>query len=261
MLETVLVDVGGTLWPNHPRRLPGAEALRLAQVRTALPPALRGREAEVVDALEAAMDAPRGAAPDGGAVPVDVDTLAAGAVAGLGVHVGRLVARRIRRAMTLPVAGRFDLLPGAGDLLAAIRQLGLPCVLVSNTRWRDATHYLADFADLGVGGLVDGVVTSLDVGVGKPHPAMFEAALALARCPAAACVMIGNSLTKDVEPAARLGMRTMLVWPDDPAPADGRGGATWAAPDLREAARVLRQATSDQQAGRRGGGGDALSYS
>jgi hypothetical protein len=45
---------------------------------------------------------------------------------------------------------------------------------------------------LGIAHLVDGVVTSLDVGFRKPHPAFFEAALREAGCAPAACVMIAK---------------------------------------------------------------------
>ena len=45
----------------------------------------------------------------------------------------------------------------------------------------------------------------------KPHPSIFEAALKLAGVPAADAVMVGDSLTQDIEGARRVGMRGVLV--------------------------------------------------
>ena len=45
----------------------------------------------------------------------------------------------------------------------------------------------------------------------KPHPSIFEAALKLAGVPAAHAVMVGDSLTHDIEGARRVGMRGVLV--------------------------------------------------
>ena len=49
------------------------------------------------------------------------------------------------------------------------------------------------------------MVTSLDVGFRKPHPAFFEAVLVEAGCAPAECVMIGNSEPNDIQPAIALG--------------------------------------------------------
>jgi FMN phosphatase YigB (HAD superfamily) len=84
-------------------------------------------------------------------------------------------------------------------------------VVVSNVQVRGAAEYWTDFADLGVAHLLDVVITSLDVGFRKPHPVLFEAAIAAAGCEPHECVMIGNSETKDIEPAAAFGMRTIRV--------------------------------------------------
>ena len=57
-----------------------------------------------------------------------------------------------------------------------------------------------------------------DVGFRKPHRAMFDAALALARCPPERCAIIGNSELKDVQPALALGVRTILARIIEPRP-------------------------------------------
>src|SRR5437899_178809 len=147
--------------------------------------------------------------------------------------------RRLRRAMSIPVSDRMRPLPGAVELLAEIRDLGMRNVIASNTYWRDADSYWEDFRLLGMAEHVDGIITSVDAGHLKPHPAVFEMAMRWADVPAERCVVIGNREENDIEPALALGMRTILVYPDDPNPAGSRAHAT--APDLWACARAIRE--------------------
>ncbi len=55
------------------------------------------------------------------------------------------------------------------------------------------------------------VVTPTDCGYWKPHPEIFAAALRTLDVPAAACLMIGDSLKNDVAPAQALGMASFHV--------------------------------------------------
>jgi len=129
-------------------------------------------------------------------------------------------------------------LPGAIELLAEIRALGLRTLITSNTYWRDAESYWEDFRLLGMAEDIEAVVTSVDAGHLKPHPAVFEMAMRVAGVPAERCVVIGNREENDIEPALALGMRTILVYPDDPKPAFSRAHAI--APDLWECAQALK---------------------
>ncbi|HSP90924.1 MAG TPA: HAD-IA family hydrolase, partial [Vicinamibacterales bacterium] len=54
-------------------------------------------------------------------------------------------------------------------------------------------------------------ISSAELGFLKPHPAIFEAALAAVGEPAAAAVMVGDSVKADIEGARRIGMRAVLV--------------------------------------------------
>lgn len=47
--------------------------------------------------------------------------------------------------------------------------------------------------------------------VGKPHPPMFEAALEILNCPAAATLMVGDRLETDIAGANRVGLKSALV--------------------------------------------------
>jgi HAD superfamily hydrolase (TIGR01509 family) len=145
---------------------------------------------------------------------------------------------KIRRAMAIPVSDRMKPLPGAIELLALIRALGLRTVITSNTYWRDADSYWEDFGLLGMAPYIDAVVTSVDAGHLKPHPAVFEMAMRVAEVPAERCVVIGNREENDIEPALALGMWTILVYPDDPKPEASRAHVV--APDLWECAKAVK---------------------
>ncbi len=146
--------------------------------------------------------------------------------------------RRIRRAMSIPVSDRMKPLPGSIELLAEIRSLGMRNVIASNTYWRDADSYWEDFRQLGMAEHVDGIITSVDAGHLKPHPAVFEMAMRWAGVTAERCVVIGNREENDIQPALALGMRAILVYPDDPKPATSRAHAV--VPDLWACAGALR---------------------
>src|SRR6202049_1613883 len=145
---------------------------------------------------------------------------------------------RVRRAMAIPVADRIRPLPGAIELLAYVNAMGLRCVIASNTYWRDAESYWEDFRLLGMADHVDAIVTSVDAGHLKPHPAVFELAMRAAGADAESCVYIGNKEDNDIEPALALGMWTILVHPDDPLPTSSRAHAV--APDLWMCAQALK---------------------
>jgi FMN phosphatase YigB (HAD superfamily) len=119
-----------------------------------------------------------------------------------------------------------------------IHALGLRTVIASNTYWRDADSYWEDFRFLGMAEHVDAIVTSVDAGHLKPHPAVFQAALRWADARPAQCVVIGNREENDIEPALDLGMWTILVHPDDPPPTASRAHAV--APDLWSCALALK---------------------
>jgi HAD superfamily hydrolase (TIGR01549 family) len=59
-------------------------------------------------------------------------------------------------------------------------------------------------------GLIAVTVSSAELGILKPHPGIFEAALERLGVPASRAVMVGDSLTHDVEGARQAGMRG--VW-------------------------------------------------
>src|SRR3989475_7036396 len=166
------------------------------------------------------------------------ETLITGCLSRCGLAADADTIRRSRRAMSIPVSDRMRPLPGAVELLAEIRDLGMRNVIASNTYWRDADSYWEDFRLLGMAEHVDGIITSVDAGHLKPHPAVFEMAMRWAEVPAERCVVIGNREENDIAPALALGMRTILVHPDDPKPRSTRAHAV--APDLWSCAQAVR---------------------
>jgi HAD superfamily hydrolase (TIGR01509 family) len=236
-----MIDVGGTLWPNSwPIRETDGHG-RHQRVAAAMPTL----EPLAVDALMADLiessrfgDEARALSTETPATIAAADVLIAASLARQGLSADVQTVIGIRRAMALPVADRMKPLPGAIELLSEIRALGLRTIIASNTYWRDADSYWDDFRMLGMASYVDAIVTSVDAGHLKPHPAVFEMAMRVAGSPPERCVFIGNREENDIEPALALGMQTILVYPDDPRPASSRAHAV--VPDLWECATALK---------------------
>ncbi len=239
-LDAALFDVGGTLWPNSwPLRATDGQGRR-GRVALALPSQPRTTvDALVDDLIERSRfgDEARAVTTEV-EIPIDADTLVSGCLDRQLLPADPDTVARVRRAMALPVHDRMGPLPGAVELLAEAHALGLRTVIASNTYWRDAESYWEDFRALGMADHIDAIVTSNDAGHLKPHPAVFEMALRASGSERGRCVVIGNREENDIMPALALGMRTILVYPDDPAPASTKADAV--APDLWACAAVLR---------------------
>src|SRR6266852_304624 len=233
-----MVDVGGTLWPNS---WPFRESDALGR-RQRIADAMPGLTPQAADALATDLiqssrpgDEKRSISTE---IVVSAEELIAGSLARQGLAADTETVTRLRRAMSIPVSDRMKPLPGALELLQEIHALGMKTVIASNTYWRDADSYWADFRNLGLAEHIDAIVTSVDAGRLKPHPAVFEMAMRWAGVHPEQCVVIGNREENDIEPALMLGMRTILVHPDDPVPASSRPHAI--APDLWACAQALR---------------------
>jgi len=231
----VLLDIGGTLWPDRWPALPTDRARRAAALRRTLPAltprqALRLHDALVLGTSQvSATTAPAVQAllarvlPDAGLVTL--------------LPAGSPVHAQIRGAMCLPAQGRVLLFPAPATCLGCIHALGLRCVVVSNGTWRDAACYRRDFDAFGIGALVDTMIASAELPFCKPDPAIFAAAIAAAGCAAERCVLIGNSEENDIAPAVALGMRAIRVAIEEPPPATSAANAI--VTSLAEATRVL----------------------
>jgi putative hydrolase of the HAD superfamily len=119
-----------------------------------------------------------------------------------------------RRAMlgALEFTPYPDVLPALGEL----RERGLRLVIASNwdcslPEWLGPT---------GIMELVDGLVTSAEVGAPKPDPRVFERALTIAGVPRERALHVGDKVDNDVQGAAAAGMRGILLQREGDPPAD-----------------------------------------
>jgi HAD superfamily hydrolase (TIGR01509 family) len=226
-VRAVLIDVGGTLWPNVWPERDDDRRERISRLRTAVP-ALGIAEAEaLVDAVsgptatterqpteDIIVSAIRAVKPET-AVPTDAFV----------------------NAMYLPADGRVEAFDGARDLLRGLHDNGVRVVIVSNVMWRKAVSHRRDFDALRLSEYVAGYVTSLDVGWRKPHDRFFRAALALAGEQPESCAMVGDSETNDIEPARARGMFTIRVAIEEPRPT--HTVAHYLCGSLREVTEIL----------------------
>ncbi len=101
----------------------------------------------------------------------------------------------------------FSLFADARPALAAARARGLALVVVSN--WDVSLHEV--LARLGIDSLVDGIVTSAEVGALKPSPEVFTRALELVGVAPANALHVGDSLEEDVVGARGAGIEPILL--------------------------------------------------
>ncbi len=102
----------------------------------------------------------------------------------------------------------FVEIPDARTCVAAVANAGAKVGVLA-----DLTSAGAEGFRVGCPGIVpyvEGWTLSAELGVVKPDPAIFEAALAALGVPAAAVLVVGDSLDRDVAPALALGMSA--VW-------------------------------------------------
>jgi FMN phosphatase YigB (HAD superfamily) len=201
VIQAVLFDVGGTLFEDIDDT---SDAVRLERLRQILPtgdPWMKQLLARELEPL--AFDAAAHVQDTRGAIRRVLERN--------GVAASDALVERVRAAccMPLPSSGGAPR-KGALESLRYAKRKGLKVGLVTNVLWRTQADVLADWESFGFAD-IDVAVTSLDVGQYKPHPAMFELALAELGVAARDAVMVGNSREADIAPAKRLGMRAVLV--------------------------------------------------
>lgn len=107
----------------------------------------------------------------------------------------------------LLAAIRFRPYPEVAGTLARLRADGARLAVVSN--WDVSLHDVLERT--GLRRLVDAVVISAELGVAKPDPAIFYAALERLGADAAGAVHVGDSLDADVAGARAAGLEAVLV--------------------------------------------------
>src|SRR5579863_6334901 len=138
-IETVLMDVGGTLLPNTLTLTP-----RLRDGRTRALSSLLGsgaaKAASVIEEIETQLQMSHEGPPDRVIARVLVEQ---------GFEDEPVRAGKVRQALCVGLAGALVPFDHADELLAGINALGLRCVVLSNTELRDAEMYRRDFTAFG----------------------------------------------------------------------------------------------------------------
>lgn len=124
----------------------------------------------------------------------------------------------------------FALYPDALPAVEALHEKGLMIGVVSNIGTELPDHV----QNVGLGPYVTVTVSSGEVGVAKPHPAVFETALRKAGVSAAEAVHVGDGYESDVVGATNAGLHAIFLL---------REGAT----DAPEATAVVRSLGDVQQ--------------
>lgn len=106
-------------------------------------------------------------------------------------------------------------IPGMAD---ALRELGqtFHLTIVSNTHNADVVP--RQLAAIGAAGQISNIVTSLEVGFRKPHPAVYRAALDRADAEPGQVIFVGDTWDADFDGPRGHGMEAVLV---SPTPRDG----------------------------------------
>lgn len=127
----------------------------------------------------------------------------------LGRALGPAAATLSRESLTEALLDSLSFVPfrDAATALGTLRASGIRAAVVSN--WDCSLGGL--LGELGLGGLLDAVVTSAEAGVRKPDPRIFETALAAVGCPPARALYVGDSLGIDIAGGRAAGIRSVLI--------------------------------------------------
>ncbi len=220
--RAVFFDVGDTLWhaegappPLEFRRLATARAREcLASLGIRFPdPAAASRVAW--DAMEAAI---RHARATGYAEP-DYAEVTRAALAPLGLRMSAGQAGEFLESIYVSgVEGGKAAYPDARAALDTLRARGFRLAIVTNRAFGGA-RFRDDLASMGLDIDWEAIVVSVEVGFLKPHPAIFERALACLNLRPADALMVGNSLADDIAGAQQAGIAA--AWRRSPPDAEG----------------------------------------
>lgn len=121
---------------------------------------------------------------------------------------GPALARRFEDAA---LAGDAEPLPGAGDALERLRSSGVRVALICDTGMSPGRVVRELLRRAGLLEYLEVQVFSNEVGVPKPHPRMFERALAPLGVAPADAVHVGDLRRTDVAGGRAFGMRTVRI--------------------------------------------------
>ena len=116
-----------------------------------------------------------------------------------------------RRFEDAALAGEVDPLPGAGDALERLRSRGVRVALICDTGMSPGRVVRELLRRAGLLDSLEVQIFSNEVGVPKPHPRMFERALAPLRVAPANAVHVGDLRRTDIHGGRAFGMGTVRI--------------------------------------------------
>ena len=135
---------------------------------------------------------------------------------GLDAQVLEALARVVYRELSRGSRLFSDVAPA----LAALRRLGIAVGVVTNTNF--PASFVWDEADrLGLSRYLDAIVASADVGLGKPHGAIFKKAIEMLGSSPGATVFVGDNPLTDIAGAQAAGLVAVLLTRDGDVPGPG----------------------------------------
>jgi putative hydrolase of the HAD superfamily len=204
-IRGVLFDWGGTLVRDDTVRLVDPCGAVASYARDAL-----GLDVDAAG-LEGAMQAVMPEyVPGQTIVPPHISSLLGSAFTRLGLPVDAAAVEACSLRFYDADAAPQRLYDDARALLASLRIRGYAVGVVTNTIF-PGDYFRPSLSRLGIAGYIDTLVTSVDVGLGKPHPAPFLRALADLGLGPHEAVFVGDREETDIAGARAAGMRAVLL--------------------------------------------------
>jgi putative hydrolase of the HAD superfamily len=116
---------------------------------------------------------------------------------------------------TLIEEGSGSLLPFTVSVLGELKKkckLGLITNTIPETKKEDVINLLRN---AGIGEYFDQILVSSELGFGKPDPRIFHLMLKMLDVKPEESVMVGNTISTDIFGGTRVGMKTVLIQPED----------------------------------------------
>jgi putative hydrolase of the HAD superfamily len=132
------------------------------------------------------------------------------ALSELGLDVPREMAQQIHELEYRAVVSLRTVPPENLLALEQLRARGLKLGLASNAHFLPAL-LLEDFERLGLAPYMDAIVVSSELGVRKPHPAIFERVLAALGVSPHETLFVGDKMREDIVGPKEIGMRAVLT--------------------------------------------------
>lgn len=195
--RALLLDLGDTLFKLHP--MPTDIAARVASIT--------GLAGDDASALVTAMQ--RFAVAEPGGPEADLALAASRALTSLGLSHSTL-SQVLVREFYLADVRRFEAPAGLAGTIESLKSTGVRVCAVSNTT--TAPRLLRSYlAAIGVERYFDAFVFSVEAGVKKPHPRIYEAALDAMAVQPGEALFVGDRPREDVLGPMSLGMSAVLT--------------------------------------------------